>query len=284
MLRVYNWITNDMRYINSYNSRLDSDLILFEEFKQNLIEKKDFNLTRQYMIERVSEIKEKEVGVNKMIFDKNKFKELESNYFKTDELNLDKEMTDLLLNSCVDGIKTPIAPPNGILVYYLKQKIKLMTDIDYSFFIEMISSWKQFVYFLLQPVLLIAEGVENFLESSPYLLSGKNFLNLIEKIKLEILNPESVYLKFYDQVPKPYFTSSLLVDNIWLITSSLIIILSVCYVNFKPQLFLTAAAAIKNANALTVISSPKISKTVKYSNYLNKSKQLIISVIKKKWR
>lgn len=260
MMKVYNYFTEDYRFIPNKLKSLDSDLVIYEEFKNTFTETKNYTLSRQSIVTKICEIRRKEVGEVKMIFEKDKFVEVERASFDIRGVHLDGEMTNLLFNSYKDNIQTQMAQPNDYLIGYLKQNILLMTNTNYEFFVEIATNWKELVFFLLQPGFILAAGVTNFIESAPYLLTGDNLAQLIVKVKYTITQP-SIQQLFSNYKLFPNFSSITVKSILAISTIVMVPVLYICYtaLTTKPTV---AVASIKSEgeNWTKAIPAVKVTK------------------------
>lgn len=229
MHKVYNLLTQKTKITPSTKVLLDSDMVLYEEFKSNIAGSVNYREARQSVIASLVDARVEKFGQSDTQEVVNKLVKLNNDHFQSHTANLsDQICSDLSDAYLTSGSRTSLTSPHQYLLDFMVQKISKMSDMDYGFLIEITNSWKEFVFFLLQPVFVAVLGVTGYVSQADYLISGNNLTQLF-------LTAKQKTMKLYVHQLLPDFTS-IPVKNILLVSTIFITpILYTCYKAIYPS-------------------------------------------------
>jgi hypothetical protein len=248
MRKVYNLLTNKTSITPHTQILQDNDLVLYEEFKSSMAERRAYSEVREEVIKKLVDIRAEKLGKPNTRSVVDKFTKLNDDYFKSNSSNLSDEICVQLCDTYVYNDITSFTAPHQYLLDYMTQVISRMEIIDYKFLIEITNSWKELVFFALQPVFIGVLGIKNYVLQVEYLISGNNLTKLFL-----IAKQKTTKLHIYQLLPD--FTS-MPVKNILAISTIFIApILYACYKTIYPSVAMIESKESMKVN-IPKINSP----------------------------
>lgn len=250
MRRVYNFITNDSKTIHSKQTVLDSETVLYDEFKNIIIKTKDYSTARQEILEKIVETRAGEIVVQNTRSVVDSFSTLNGKYFESSSSLISNDICDILVNNCsIDDSLSSFASLRKNLLDYMTQIISKMSEVDYNFLIDTTNNWKEFIFFTLQPVFIVVLGVKDYVVQVPYLMSGNNLVQLFAHAKNRATQP-------YIQQLLSDFTVMPVRTILAVSTIVMIPVLYLCYKAIYPSV--VSPVPMVKSNETVKVSIPKI--------------------------
>jgi hypothetical protein len=162
MRRVYNLLTNTTSITSSTQILQGNDLVLYEEFKNIIVEKRNLSEARKDILAKIVDIRANEFGVSNTQLVVNQVGKLNNEYFESNAAHLSDNICEVFYDAhAIDSVKVSFTSFHKNLLDYMTQIISKMTPIDYELLIEITNSWKELIFFVLQPVFISVLGVNN---------------------------------------------------------------------------------------------------------------------------
>lgn len=189
MRRVYNMLTNETYVNHSTRMLRDSDVVLHEDFKKELVTGRHFKDVRRDTMSRIIDIRVNETNQVETQLLVNKVKELNVFFDSTGDLVSDEMSDQLCEEYSMDCVINQVTSPSAELLSFIKQRIYNIQDIQYELLIELTNRWKELIFFVIQPALISALNVRSYIEHADYLFSGDNLSRLFVTAKYQLTKP-----------------------------------------------------------------------------------------------
>lgn len=260
MRRVLDINSNSTRFVTDTQRLSDSEVVIFENFKDSLLNEGNYYQSRMSTIDQLAYDKKMVWGREHTQGVVDNLMGLSKKHFKTGEIRVEGPDLDTLCEAYSNQtqiISRIQSYPND-LVDYMKQIFTQMSDMDYSVFMDVVNVWKELVFFTLQPVFISVLGIVNYITHERYLMSGNNLVQLFEFAKHQLTQP--LIFQWIDKLPSltnfTFPTKSILVVS----TIVAIPLLYLCYTVAFP----TGSPMLEDAQTESkdqiVVKVPKLKK------------------------
>jgi hypothetical protein len=261
MKRVYDLVTNTTKFVNDRQHLSESEVVIYEEFKSNIIQGGSYGVSRAEILDKIALNGVKTWGREETQLTVDKFGELNQNYFHADQIRISDNDRDVLCDSysTQSEILQHIQSSPYDLINYMSQVFSQMSSIEYTNLMEITNLWKEFVFFTLQPVFIAVLGIKTYITHEHYLLSGGNLVQLFESAIHKITQP---YLyKHFLNLPFISNLISIPVKSLLAISAVVMVpVLYLCFTTAYPSALPMIEDDKTNSTNKIVGSVPKINK------------------------